>query len=312
MFFCRIPVVFTSLKAKLNRKAFNFTVSGNLPLKFAIMRFEVSNHHKITQQMTAKRKELLVTMEKICRVLVADNSESFGKACLRIFTAQGMEVECAPKDGRKLIDAVNVKLPDIVLMDVFMPNLDAIGVIKTLKANGLKKMPKFIVVSGFDNPTLESEVMAAGTDYYFLRPFDYEEMAKRIFALVNKPVSVSPGTGAGLEVQVTQTLHKIGVPAHIKGYQYLREAILMAIDDEENINAVTKLLYPGVAKKYGTTSSRVERAIRHAIEVAWDRGDVEVLNSFFGYTIQSSRGKPTNSEFIAMLADKFRLQLKAG
>ena len=118
-------------------------------------------------------------------------------------------------------------------------------------------------------------------------------------------------TADSLEMRITQTLHQIGVPAHIKGYQYLREAILMSIEDPESINAVTKLLYPGVAKKYATTSSRVERAIRHAIEVAWDRGDVEVLNSYFGYTIQSQRGKPTNSEFVAMIADKFRLQLKA-
>ncbi len=252
----------------------------------------------------------MLTMENICRVLVADNSEAFGKACYRVFRTHGIEVECAQKDGRKLIEAVTRLQPDVVLMDVFLPNLDSIGVVKTLKAGNLKKMPKFIVVSGFDNPTLENEVMAAGTDYYFLRPFDYDEMAKRILSLTSRRETVHE-MSASLEMQVTQTLHKIGVPAHIKGYQYLREAILMAIEDEESINAVTKLLYPGVAKKYSTTSSRVERAIRHAIEVAWDRGDVEVLNSYFGYTIQSSRGKPTNSEFVAMIADKFRLQLKA-
>lgn len=249
-------------------------------------------------------------MEKNCRVLVADNSEAFGKTCLRIFRSHGLEVECAQKDGRKLIEAVTRQQPDVVLMDVFLPNLDAIGVVKSLKSSNLKITPKFIVVSGFDNPTLESEVMAAGADYYFLRPFDYDEMAKRILSLTSRRENPHEAS-ASLEIQVTQTLHKIGVPAHIKGYQYLREAILMAIEDEESINAVTKLLYPGVAKKFSTTSSRVERAIRHAIEVAWDRGDVEVLNSYFGYTIQSSRGKPTNSEFVAMIADKFRLQLKA-
>ncbi len=249
-------------------------------------------------------------MEKICRVLVADNSDSFGKACVRAFRANGLEAECTVKDGRKLIESVSRLSPDVVLMEVFMPNLDAIGVIKAIKSGTMKRTPKFIVISGFDNSTLESEVMAAGADYYFLRPFDFDEMSRRILSLVGK--RESSADSATLEMQVTQTLHKIGVPAHIKGYQYLREAILMAIRDEESINAVTKLLYPGVAKKYSTTSSRVERAIRHAIEVAWDRGDVEVLNSYFGYTIQSSRGKPTNSEFVAMIADKFRLQLKAG
>lgn len=250
-------------------------------------------------------------MDKNLKALIADNSEAFGKQCARAMRSNGMEAECVEKDGRKLIDAVIKQTPDIVIMEVFMPNLDAIGVIKSLRSSSLNRMPKFIVISGFDNPTLESEVMSAGTDYYFLRPFDYNEMAKRISTLSIGVTKAEENTTASLEMQVTQTLHRIGVPAHIKGYQYLREAILMAINDEESINAVTKLLYPGVAKKYSTTSSRVERAIRHAIEVAWDRGDVDVLNSYFGYTIQSSRGKPTNSEFVAMIADKFRLQLKA-
>ena len=170
----------------------------------------------------------------------------------------------------------------------------------------------FIFVFGFDNPTLESDVMNAGADYFFLRPFDYDGMSQRILSMfASNKQTEHGGSSDSLEMRITQTLHQIGVPAHIKGYQYLREAILMSIEDPESINAVTKLLYPGVAKKYSTTSSRVERAIRHAIEVAWDRGDVEVLNSYFGYTIQSQRGKPTNSEFVAMIADKFRLQLKA-
>ena len=280
--------------------------------KFAIILFEINIHHKITQLIYEKRKEHQSIMEKICRVLVADSSDAFGKQCVRALRNHGMDAECTEKDGRKLIEAVSKHQPDIVIMDVFLPNLDSIGVIRNIRANSMSKQPKFIVVSGFDNPTLEAEVMAAGTDYYFLRPFDYDEMAKRILSLSSNRRDTPSTDGTSLEMLVTQTLHQIGVPAHIKGYQYLREAILMAINDEESINAVTKLLYPGVAKKYATTSSRVERAIRHAIEVAWDRGDVEVLNSYFGYTIQSSRCKPTNSEFVAMIADKFRLQLKAG
>lgn len=253
-------------------------------------------------------------MDKICKVLIGDNSDSFGKLCLRSLHGCGLEAQTAEKDGRKLIDAVVKTLPDVVVMEVFMPNLDAIGVIRSLKTCGISPCPKFVVVSGFDNSTLENEVMSAGADYYFLRPFDFDEMAKRIQSMISSKRSAAPEMNCAvtLEMQVTQTLHRIGVPAHIKGYQYLREAILMAINDEESINAVTKLLYPGVAKKFSTTSSRVERAIRHAIEVAWDRGDVEVIESYFGYTIQASRGKPTNSEFVAMIADKFRLQLKAG
>lgn len=253
-------------------------------------------------------------MDKICKVLIGDSSDSFGKLCLRSLRSCGIDAETTEKDGRKLVETAINNQPDVVIMEVFMPNLDAIGVIRNLRASGMKRCPKFIVVSGFDNSTLESEVMSSGADYYFLRPLDYDEMSKRILSLFSsrRPIQAESSGDVSLEMQVTQTLHRIGVPAHIKGYQYLREAILMAIEDEECINAVTKLLYPGVAKKFSTTSSRVERAIRHAIEVAWDRGDVEVIESYFGYTIQASRGKPTNSEFVAMIADKFRLCLKAG
>ena len=174
-----------------------------------------------------------------------------------------------------------------------------------------------MVMSGFDNANLEREAIQAGASYYLLNPFDADELAARILSLATVGGKIEPlhrraetSGSSTLEMRVTEIIHQIGVPAHIKGYQYLRDSILMAIEDEEIINAVTKRLYPAVAKKHGTTSSRVERAIRHAIEVAWDRGDVDVLNSYFGYTIHNGRGKPTNSEFIAMISDKFRLQLK--
>lgn len=164
---------------------------------------------------------------------------------------------------------------------------------------------------------MEREAILGGADYFVLRPFDAAQMANRIFSLCGKQlrptvpeVRYTVADNGSLEMRVTEIIHQIGVPAHIKGYQYLRDAILMAIEDEDIINAVTKRLYPAVAKKHATTSSRVERAIRHAIEVAWDRGDVDTLNAYFGYTVNTGRGKPTNSEFIAMIADKFRLQLK--
>ena len=252
-------------------------------------------------------------MEKKLRVIIADNTDNFGRPCKNALKGRGIEAECIDKDGRRLIETVAKTRPDAVVMDVFMPGADAISVMTNLRAQHPMLNTKFIVVFGFDNPTLESDIMNSGAEYFFLRPFDYDEMAQRILSLfASSREAARPHDGDTLEMRITQTLHQIGVPAHIKGYQYLREAIIMAIEEPESINAVTKLLYPGVAKKYSTTSSRVERAIRHAIEVAWDRGDVEVLNSYFGYTIQSQRGKPTNSEFVAMIADKYRLQLKAG
>ena len=257
-------------------------------------------------------------MERKLKVLVADDSESFGRPCVQVMRGHGLDAEVTPKDGKQLMEAIVKAHPDVVIMDMFLPHLDAIGVMKSVRSKGMSRVPQFMVMFGFDNPNLEREVMAAGADYFFLKPFDPGEMSERILSLcshtgqervtrLNAPVS---GRQSNLELRVTEIIHQIGVPAHIKGYQYLRDAILMAIEDEEIINAVTKRLYPSVAKKHNTTSSRVERAIRHAIEVAWDRGDVYVLNSYFGYTIHNGRGKPTNSEFIAMIADKFRLQLK--
>ncbi len=251
-------------------------------------------------------------MDKRLRVIVADISDNFGRPCRAALKSRGIEAECIEKDGKRVMDTVIKTKPDAVVMDVFLPGADAISVISNLRSEYPMLTTKFIVVFGFDNPTLENDVMNAGADYFFLRPFDYDEMAQRILSMFSQKREQEKTSNAdSLEMRITRTLHQIGVPAHIKGYQYLREAIIMAIEDPESINAVTKLLYPGVAKKYSTTSSRVERAIRHAIEVAWDRGDIEVLNSYFGYTIQSQRGKPTNSEFVAMIADKYRLQLKA-
>lgn len=256
-------------------------------------------------------------MDKQIKVLMADNSEQFGKSCAQVMRAKGMDVQLLPKDGRQLLDTILRDSPDVVIMDVFLPRLDAIGVMREVASRRPNDRPHFMVMSGFDNADLEYETMRAGAEYYFLKPFDASDMTERILSMCSKKTADIPridpmhsGKSSTLEIRVTEIIHQIGVPAHIKGYQYLRDAILMAIEDESIINAVTKRLYPAVAKKHATTSSRVERAIRHAIEVAWDRGDVDVLNSYFGYTIHNGRGKPTNSEFIAMISDKFRLQLK--
>ncbi len=253
-------------------------------------------------------------LEKKIKVLLADNSESFGLTCAARMRTHGLEVETTEKDGKALVESIVHKKPDVVIMDFFLPRMDAIGVMSSIHAMKLPQTPQFMVMSAFDNSKLEREAIQAGADYYFLKPFDADEMACRILALSSFEDNIEPfrqNTNTNsLEIRVTEILHQIGVPAHIKGYQYLRDSILMAIDDDDIINAVTKRLYPAVAKKHGTTSSRVERAIRHAIEVAWDRGDIDVLNSYFGYTIHNDRGKPTNSEFVAMISDKFRLQLK--
>lgn len=251
-------------------------------------------------------------MSRKISVLLADNSEYFAVPCANVMKAHGLDVTLTEKDGKAVLEALTKLQPDVLLMDLFLPRLDALGVLEGMVEAELPRRPQVMVMSGFDNPALEREAMAAGADYYFLKPFDAAAIARRIQSLCGDHGDETPVRrgASNLEIQVTDIIHQIGVPAHIKGYQYLRDAILMAIEDDTIINAVTKRLYPAVAKKHGTTSSRVERAIRHAIEVAWDRGDVDTLTDYFGYTIHNERGKPTNSEFIAMISDKFRLQLK--
>ncbi|MCR5636443.1 MAG: sporulation transcription factor Spo0A [Clostridiales bacterium] len=228
----------------------------------------------------------------------------------------GMSAEFCKKDGSIVIEKIKQFCPDVVIMDMFMSSMDSVGVLRNLEREYLKQRPVFIIVSGFDSAILQKEVMSMGASYIVLKPYSLDNLCETIKHLLtkgNKQSKSSTPQNAlleGMELKITEILHEIGVPAHIKGYHYLRDAILMSVENPDIINAVTKQLYPSVAKKFETTSSRVERAIRHAIEVAWDRGDVDVLNSYFGYTIHNGRGKPTNSEFIAMISDKLNLQLK--
>ena len=256
-------------------------------------------------------------MRKKLKIVIADESTELGQNCAKALKGYGMEVVLCQKDGQQVLNAVRSQKPDVVLADVFMPNLDIIGVLNGIRDMDGKERPMVMAMSSFDNPRLEKETLDAGASYYFLKPFDINTMAERIIQLSGWKNEISPVvvkdnvvTDPELELMVTEIIHQIGVPAHIKGYHYLREAIILSVKNSDIINSVTKLLYPTVAKTYNTTSSRVERAIRHAIEVAWDRGDIDVLNSYFGYTIQNDRGKPTNSEFIAMISDKLRLRLK--
>ena len=256
-------------------------------------------------------------MRKKLKIVIADDSTELGQNCAKALKGYGMEVVLCQKAGQQVLNAVRSQKPDVVLADVFMPNLDIIGVLNGIRDMDGKERPMVMAMSSFDNPRLEKETLDAGASYYFLKPFDINTMAERIIQLSGWKNEISPVvvkdnvvTDPELELMVTEIIHQIGVPAHIKGYHYLREAIILSVKNSDIINSVTKLLYPTVAKTYNTTSSRVERAIRHAIEVAWDRGDIDVLNSYFGYTIQNDRGKPTNSEFIAMISDKLRLRLK--
>lgn len=251
------------------------------------------------------------------KVMFAEDRNDFGNSCVRALEQYGYRVTMVTKDGNQIISGIEKYMPDVLIMEAFMPGLDALGVMNKLNTMNIAKKPVICVISGVGNSDFEQQILSAGADYYFIKPVDASVIADRIRLLVsmsiNKPVAFNNSqrdNNVDLEVTISEIMHQIGVPAHIKGYQYLREAIILSINNTEMMNSVTKLLYPTVAKTFNTTPSRVERAIRHAIEVAWDRGDVDVLSSYFGYTIQNSRGKPTNSEFIAMISDKLRLKMK--
>jgi len=258
-----------------------------------------------------------VFMENKIKILLSEDFSELSSEALSSFTQLNLEVEIFEKDGDSVLSKIIQDAPDVVIMDIFMTHLDAISVMRNVARMNCKK-PLYIVYSAFQSPLLEREALENGASYFVLKPYNLRELAENISNLyklgINKMVTSTLNSNHidsfGIELKVTEILHQIGVPAHIKGYHYLRDSIIKSVENPEIINAVTKQLYPSVAKKYNTTSSRVERAIRHAIEVAWDRGDVDILNSYFGYTIHNSRGKPTNSEFIAMISDKLRLQIK--
>ncbi len=260
-------------------------------------------------------------MEHNLKILIADESMEFRTTCHQKLNENGFPYVDEAANGEEALRKIGKCHPDIVLLDIWLTKLDGVQLIRACQSINFSpdSMPSFIVLTSVNNSTVLTDITDAGADYCMLKPFDYSSLYERILRVnaAKRPGRTpfqnrgkGPFQGTDLEAQVTKVIHQIGVPAHIKGYQYLRTAILMTIEDSEVINSVTKILYPSVAKKYATTSSRVERAIRHAIEVAWDRGDIDTLNSYFGYTIQNNRGKPTNSEFIAMIADNLRLSNK--
>ncbi len=254
-------------------------------------------------------------MSKQLKVMAVQDESEFSLHCMKFLEDYGFNVIRTEKDGSRVLEYIKINKPDVVIMDAFMPRVDALGVLKQLKTESLETKPIIALTLPGDNPRFEQELLSAGAHYCFIKPFELNVMAERIAQIAGwgeSSIKVQSRSNSDLEIVISDIMRQIGVPAHIKGYLYLREAIILSINDPELMHSVTKVLYPTVAKNNKTTASRVERAIRHAIEVAWDRGDVDVLSSYFGYTIQNSRGKPTNSEFIAMISDKLRLKMKKG
>lgn len=262
------------------------------------------------------------------QVVLADDNKDFGEILCEYLNSQDdIEVIGVAKDGLEACDIISSKMPDVAILDIIMPNLDGLGVLEKLNNTNMTKRPMFIMLSAVGQDKITQKAMSLGAEYYVVKPFDMDVLVSRIRQfketfqetmikdfITEQPVprAVFSSKPRDLETEVTSIIHEVGVPAHIKGYQYLREAIMMVVNDIDMINSITKQLYPSIAKTYSTTPSRVERAIRHAIEVAWNRGQMEAIDNIFGYTVNYGKGKPTNSEFIAMIADKLRLKLKVG
>ena len=253
-------------------------------------------------------------MEHATTVLIADGAEEFCSALsAALQRSDGFQVVGTAGDGEQAIRMIGERKPDILVLDLMLSKQDGFSVLKSM-AN-MERRPVTLATSTFLTEYVSSAAAGLGVKYLMLKPCDMSALVERLEEIRGgeSPRTTGPRRldKTGIESMVTGIIHEIGVPAHIKGYQYLREAIIIAVNDMDVINAITKVLYPQVAKTFGTTPSLVERAIRHAIEVAWDRGDLDTLQRFFGYTVSNTKGKPTNSEFIALIADKLQLQLKS-
>lgn len=274
-------------------------------------------------------------MQKPIRVLLADDNREFVEVLKEYITRQeDMQLVGIAYHGNEALDLIYREQPDLVVLDIIMPHLDGLGVLEKIQTDIQK--PHVIILTAFGQESMTQRAVQLGADYFILKPFDLDTLGKRIRQLQgtelltnynpslngsystetssngmgsfnSNSTTISSSNTRNLEVEVTRMIHQMGVPAHVKGYQYLRDSIVSVVQDVSLLGAVTKELYPMIANKYNTTPSRVERAIRHAIELAWDRGNIDFMNRFFGYTINVDRGKPTNSEFIAMVADKLRM-----
>lgn len=262
-------------------------------------------------------------MEKIKVVIVDDNRELVHLLEEYLSSQDDMEVIGVAYNGQECLNILKEKNPDVLVLDIIMPHLDGLAVLQKIKGLNTAKKPNVIMLTAFGQEDVTKKAVDLGAAYFILKPFDMEQLANNIRQVSGKTTSaltknsvlhsssISEHKHSNLDASITSIIHEIGVPAHIKGYLYLREAISMVYNDIELLGSITKVLYPDIAKKYNTTASRVERAIRHAIEVAWSRGNIESISSLFGYTVSMSKAKPTNSEFIAMVADKLRLEHKA-
>ena len=259
----------------------------------------------------------------VLSVAIADDNERMVEILDSIVKSDDdLNIIGTANNGEEVYHMIKEKEPDVVLLDLIMPKLDGLSVMERINHDQtIKKHPKFIVISAIGQEGITEDAFNLGAHYYIMKPFNNETVLKHVRSVKNYiHAEMCRGEGNNvcneqkiqerLENDVTDMIHEVGVPAHIKGYQYLRDAIMMVIEDPEMLNSITKILYPTIAKRNQTTPSRVERAIRHAIEVAWSRGNMEIINSLFSYTVSTGKGKPTNSEFIALIADKIRLQYK--
>jgi two-component system response regulator (stage 0 sporulation protein A) len=255
------------------------------------------------------------------RVLLADDNREFAELLREYLASQDdMDVIGVAYNGNEVLEKLEKDVPDVLVLDIIMPHLDGLGVLEQIQERGIKPVPKIMMLTAFGQENITQRAVELGAAYYILKPFDMDVLAHRIRQMKGQPSapttikSINPQSNRtnNLDANITSVIHEIGVPAHIKGYLYLREAITMVYNEVELLGAITKTLYPRIAEKYSTTPSRVERAIRHAIEVAWSRGNMESIRNLFGYTINVTKAKPTNSEFIAMVADKLRIEHKVG
>ncbi len=254
-------------------------------------------------------------LEREIKVVIADDNKEFCLLLKDFFEQQeGIKVVGCAHNGIEAIRMIREQTPDVIILDIIMPHLDGLGVLENFVNDGFMDKVKIIVLTAFGQETTTSKAIELGAHYYMLKPFDFNVLTERIRQLFNgksiSPIKQSSGK-LDNEVTVTNMMHEVGVPAHVKGYNYLREAILMAIGDVSLLGAITKELYPTIAAKYGSTPTRVERSMRHAIELAWERGNYDAINHLFGYTVNIKSGKPTNSEFVAIIADKLRMEAKA-
>jgi len=262
--------------------------------------------------------------ESQIKVLIADDNREFCEILKDYFVNEGdFELVDICTNGMEVFNIIEKKEVEVLILDLIMPYMDGIGVLEKINELNLEPRPKIIILTAFGQENITQKAVQLGADYYILKPFKLQVLGDRVRQVARdvkstetensyqaSVITVQPPVSKNLEIEVTKVIHEIGVPAHVKGYQYLRDAIMLVVEEINYLGAVTKELYPAIAQKYDTTPSRVERAIRHAIELAWDRGDIDKINKFFGYTINGEKGKPTNSEFIAIIADRLRLENK--